>query len=313
MGEGCATRPLGAIDFGGTKTVVALVGQDGQVLRRVRFDTPPRPEPRALVARVGAAWDELCAGLGADALPAAAGLAAPGPADTARGLLLTAFDWGWRDVPLAAMVGERIGLPVRLENDVNVCCLAEMQFGVAAGVRDFAWIQLSTGVGGGLVCGGRPYPGAAGLAGEVGHMILEEGGPPCPCGRRGCLEALVSGPAIARRYAAAVGGAVRPDGARAVFAAAEAGDARAVAVLDAVARDLGRALALVVNLLNPALVVLGGGVMESLHARLPEIREEMRARVIGEANRAVRVERTGVGYDAALLGAAALSMAVGAG
>ncbi len=303
---GCGTRPLGAIDFGGTKTVVGLVGPDGQVLRRVRFDTPPRPVPEAMVARLGAAWDELCTGLGADERPIAAGLAAPGPSDSRRGLLLAAFDWEWREVPLAAMVGERIGLPVRLENDVNVCCLAEMRFGIAAGVRDFVWIQLSTGVGGGLVCDGRLYAGFAGLAGEVGHMIMQEDGPVCPCGRRGCLQALVSGPAIARRYAEAIGGGAPAGGARAVFEAADRADAGASAVVEAVARDLGRALAMVVNLLNPEMVVLGGGVMESLHTRLPAIRGAMTARVIGEANRRVRVERSGVGYDAALLGAAAL-------
>ena len=286
--------------------MVALVHPDGQVLRRVRFDTPPRPVPEAMVARLGAAWDELCAGIGADERPVAAGLAAPGPSDSHRGLLHAAFDWEWHDVPLAAMVGERIGLPVRLENDVNVCCLAEMRFGIARDVRDFAWIQLSTGVGGGLVCDGRLYAGFAGLAGEVGHMILEEEGPLCACGRRGCLQALVSGPAIARRHAEASGGAVPSGGARAVFEAADRGDAQATTVLDAVARDLGRALALVVNLLNPEMVVLGGGVMESLHTRLPAIRAAMTARVIGEANRRVRVERSGIGYDAALLGAAAL-------
>ena len=286
--------------------MVALVRPDGQVVRRVRFDTPPRPVPEAMVARLGAAWDELCTGLGADECPATVGLAAPGPSDSARGLVLAAFDWGWRDVPLAAMIGRRIGLPVVLENDVNVCCLAEMRFGVAEGVRDFAWIQVSTGVGGGLVCGGQVYGGSAGLAGEVGHMILAEDGPPCACGRRGCLQALVSGPAITRRYAEAIRGEVPAGGARAVFTAADQGDAHAEAVLQAVAGDLGRALALVVNLLNPAMVVLGGGVMESLHTRLGDIRDAMTARVIGEANRKVRVERSGVGYDAALLGAAAL-------
>lgn len=300
--------------------MVALVHPDGHVLQRLRFDTPPRPVPEAMVARLGAAWEELFAGLAPEDRPESVGLAAPGPSDSARGLLLTAFDWGWRDVPLAAMVAERIGLPVRLENDVNVCCLAEMRYGVAAGVRDFAWIQVSTGVGGGLVCGGQVYAGASGLAGEVGHLILEEDGPRCACGRRGCVQALVSGPAIVRRYAEAVrsgaaeGGATeggaQDGGAQAVFAAAEQGDRRAEAVLEAVAHDLGRALALTVNLLNPAMVVLGGGVMESLHTRLPAIRATMTSRVIGEANRRVRVERSGVGYDAALLGAAVLGGSV---
>jgi glucokinase len=275
------------------------------VLRRTRFETPPRPSPAAMVERICGAWAGLVADLPAEARPAGVGLAAPGPADADAGVLHQAFDWGWHDVPLASLVAAAIGLPVRLDNDVNVCALAEMRFGAAAGVRDLVWIQLSTGVGGALVCGGRLYAGAAGLAGEVGHMILEEDGPSCACGRRGCLQALVSGPAIARRHAEA-GGQARAGDARGVFAAAEAGEPAAGAVLDAVARDLGRALALVVNLLNPALVVLGGGVMDSLHPWLPAARAAMQARVIGEANRGVRVERSAVGYDAALLGAAVL-------
>jgi len=283
---------------------VAAVAADGRILRRARFETPPRPTPAQIVHRIAAAWSEVVEGLAAADRPAAAGLAAPGPADAPRGVLRQAFDWGWRDVPLAALTSAAIGVPVQLDNDVNACCLAEMRFGAAAGVQDFAWIQLSTGVGGGLVCAGRVYAGAAGLAGEVGHLVLEEDGPPCACGGRGCLQALVSGPAIARRYAERTGGA--PGAAPAVFAAAADGDPAAEEVLQAVARDLGRGLALVVNLLNPALLVLGGGVMESLQARLPAVRAALRARVIGQANREVAVRRSAVGYDAALLGAAVL-------
>ena len=294
---------LGAIDFGGTKTALAVVAPDGTILRRARLDTPARPSPPEMVGRLAGAWAELIAGLPSEEMPPAVGVAAPGP--VADGLLRQAFDWGWHDVPLAALLQAAIGAPVRMDNDVNACCLAELRYGVAVGVADFAWIQLSTGVGGGLVLGGEVYRGAAGLAGEVGHMVLDESGPPCACGRRGCLEALVSGPAIARRYAASGGrGGLSAAG---VFAAADAGEPAAEALCQTVARDLGRGLALVVNLLNPALVVLGGGVVTSLQRYLPAVRDALAARVIGEANREVAVRASGVGYDAALLGAALLS------
>jgi glucokinase len=305
------TAPLGAIDFGGTKTAVALVDAQGRVLRRLRLDTPARPTPEQAVEHLGRAWEALVADVPAADRPVRVGLTVPGPADAGAGIVRRAFDWGWRDVPLGALLARRLGLPVRLDNDVNACCLAEMRFGVAAGVRDFVWLQLSTGVGGAIVCGGQLHPGAAGLAGEVGHMVLEEGGPPCACGHRGCLEALVSGPAIARRYAeACAGGATPPPAggdAQGVFRAAQAGDTRAAAVLDGVARDLGRAVAFVANLLDPELVVLGGGVMESLHPWLPAIRRAALERMLEADHRRLRLERSGVGYDAALLGAALLA------
>ncbi len=293
----------GAIDFGGTKTAMALVAPDGRVGHRLRFWTPRQPDPDTMCDLIAQQWAALLAQSGGPEV-AGVGVAAPGPADAAAGILHQVFDWPWRDVPLAAVLSRRLGLPVRLDNDVNCCCQAEGRFGVARGVRDYAWIQVSTGVGGALCLGGQVYAGARGLAGEVGHLILDEGGPPCACGRRGCLQALVSGPALARRFHEAGGRA--GERAEAVFAAAGAGDPRARAVLAAAARDLGRGLAIVVNLLNPEMLVLGGGVMESFAPLLPAVRQAVRERVIGEANREVAVVRSGIGYDAALLGAAVL-------
>ncbi len=275
----------------------------GGVLRRAVFPTPPRPDPETVCRAVGAAWSALAAGLPAPLRPRRAGLAAPGPADPAAGLLHRAFDWGWHDVPLAALVGAAIGLRVRLENDVHCCALAELRFGAARGRTDLAWIQFSTGVGGAVVAGGRVLGGASGMAGEIGHVVLDEGGPPCPCGHRGCVEALCSGPAIARRHAAAGGPAGH---AAAAFGAAAAGDPRAAAVIAEVCRDVGRALAVVGNLLDPGLIVLGGGVTASLRQHLPAIEAEMRARLLAPDLRTCEVRPTALGADAALLGAAAL-------
>lgn len=298
-------RPVGAIDFGGTKTAVAVVDGVGALLRRAVFPTPPRPSPETMVRLLGAAWTELTSGLPAPLRPRRAGLAVPGPAEPASGLLRRAFDWGWQDVPLAEGVGAATGLRVRLENDVHCCALAELRFGAARGRSDFAWVQFSTGVGGGAVAGGRLLRGASGLAGEIGHVVLDEDGPPCPCGRRGCVEALCSGPAIARRHAAAGGAA---GDAAAVFGAAAAGDPRAQAVVAAVCRDVGRALAVVGNLLDPGLIVLGGGVTASLREHLPAIRTELRARLLAPHLRPCELRPTALGSDAALLGAAALAL-----
>ena len=294
---------VGAFDVGGTKTVLAVVAGDGRIVARRRLPTPRAPEVEAFCALLAKAWRHLVEEVGRPVR--AVGLAAPGPVDPRAGVLHQVFDWPWRDVPLAALLRERLGLPVVLDNDVNCCCLAERAWGAARGAGDFAWVQVSTGVGAGLVLGGELYQGAAGLAGEIGHVVLEEGGPACACGRRGCLQALVSGPAIARRWAERSGRSEAD--AREVFRLA-ARDREARAVVAEVARDLGRGLACLVNLLNPGLVVLGGGVMGSLAAYLPEVRAHVRARVIGEANQRVPVVATAVGYDAPLLGAAVLAL-----
>lgn len=149
-------RVLGAIDFGGTKTAMALVTPDGRIGPRLRFATPARPTPEVMCDLLAQKWHGLLGAAGAVAI-SGVGVAAPGPADAAEGILHQVFDWPWQDVQLAAELGLRLGLPVRLDNDVNCCCLAEMRFGAARQERDFAWIQVSTGVGGGLCLGGRIY------------------------------------------------------------------------------------------------------------------------------------------------------------
>lgn len=295
---------VGAIDLGGTKTVVAVVDAAGRVLRHRRLQTPSRPQPDALLALLTSELQALTA-----ELPriAAVGAALPGPVDGARGILHRAFDWDWHEVPVAQWLAHALGVPAAADNDVHCCCRAEQCFGVARGVDDFAWVQVSTGVGGALVLGGRLYGGAEGWAGEIGHIVLEEGGPRCACGRQGCLQALVSGPAIVRRYAAARAGDTPAGGAEAVFAAAARGERVAQELIAAVATDLGRGLAVLVTLLNPALVVLGGGVMASLRPYLGLVDAALRARVFGESNARVRLAATAVGYEAPLLGAAVLA------
>ena len=298
---------LGAIDFGGTKTVLALVAPGGSVLHRERVPTPPRPTPRDMADLLAERFQRLWTEAGRPPVRAL-GVAAPGPADPASAVLHRAFDWGWRDVPLGALLAERLGLPIRLDNDVNCCTLAEERFGAARGRRTFFWLQVSTGVGGGLVVDGRLHRGSGGMAGEIGHIVLEEDGPPCACGRRGCLEALVSGPAILRRYREAGGRAAHTQD---VFTAAAQGNEQAASLLSAVARDLGRAVAITVNLIDPELIVLGGGVITGFAAYLEATRAVARARVLRDVDTdpaaAVPLCCTTLGGDAALLGAAALA------
>ncbi|MGE5673230.1 MAG: ROK family protein [Mycobacterium leprae] len=294
----------GSVDFGGTKLMVGLVNQRGEVLARDTVPTPRDGGPavvaetaagllRGLAQRQGVALDQLV-GVGATV---------PGLADSRAGILRYAPAHGWRDVPFAQMLVDRLQLPVRIANDVNACALAEQRFGAGRGVANLLWLTISTGIGGGLVLNGQMYEGSGGVAGEVGHLVVEEGGPQCGCGHHGCLEAVAAGPAIARR-ARDLGLSV--DDAREVAVAARNGDPVAVQVMIDTATYLGRAIAFCWNLLDPDMVVLGGGVAQSLELMLPVILTVMQERTILLPERPPRIAKTELGYEAALIGAAAL-------
>jgi glucokinase len=190
-----------------------------------------------------------------------------------------------------------------MDNDVNCCALAEGHWGAAAGHGDFVWMQISTGVGGGLVSGGRIFRGAHGQAGEIGHIQIRRHGVRCACGRRGCLETCVSGPAILRRYRESGAEAARTED---VFAAAREGDRRAQQLLRGVADDLALAVDHVVNVVDPALVVLGGGVMAGFGPDLALVTASVASRARRSGTTPPPVVPTALGGDAALLGAAAL-------
>ncbi len=298
-------KVLGAMDVGGTKVAMGLVRPDGTILAQDRWATPRRPSPIELVTWLGGRWHGLRQAAGMPAVDGI-GLSAPGPVDRTGTLLHRVLDWGWRDVDLACLVAEATGCPVRMDNDVNCCAVAERLWGAAAGQDDFLWLQVSTGVGGGVVQNGRVYTGAHGQAGEIGHLRLRRSGALCTCGQRGCLETLISGPAIVRRYLAAGGAAERAED---VFAARAAGDGSAGTLLRSVARDLGSAIATAVSLMDPAMVVLGGGVMLGFGPLLAVTQAVLESRTTASRAPKVPVVLTTLGAEAALLGAAALAAA----
>jgi predicted NBD/HSP70 family sugar kinase len=175
----------------------------------------------------------------------------------------------WRNVPLRSMLEARLSLPVVVENDVNTLAMAERWFGAGAGVADFVVVTLGRGVGLGMVVDGRLYRGGRGAGGEFGHVTVEPDGPPCECGKRGCLEALVGEPGLRRRLREAVGRDLTlTDGA----ALARSGDPTARAVFSEAGRTLGLALAGVVNLLNPVRLIVGGEGVETLDLLMDSLR-----------------------------------------
>jgi glucokinase len=246
------TRYLG-LDVGGTNTKLAVLEDDGDrrdLLATATIPTGPG-EPADALARLAAAAGELVAASGP---VAAAGVGLPGLFDEASGrvVLLPNLPGAWTGREVAGPLAGRLGVPVALINDARAFTLAESRLGAAAGCPTVVCLTLGTGVGGGVVVDGRLRFGPSGRAGELGHQVIEVGGPPCGCGNRGCVEAFAAGAALCR-----LGGRDSPE---AVFAAAAAGDARAAAAVAAVVGRLAVGIANLVTVLWPERVVVGGGV-----------------------------------------------------
>lgn len=288
------------VDLGGTKLLGALVAPDGQLLAGVRHTTPAVGGPAAVFRAIRAAIEELLQQAGGRPL-AGIGLGIPGLLDRERGVALLSSNLGWRGVPvLPEFAG--YGLPVAVDNDVRCHTLGELYFGAGRGCTDFALLTLGTGIGSGLVLGGRLYRGAGGMAGEIGHVTVEPGGPLCSCGKRGCLEALASGRSITRR-ALEVGVA---GSALELFDRAAAGEPQALALVDAVARDLGRGISLYANLLDLQRMIIGGGVATTGEILLAPLRRYVEEETMPGLRGRCAIVAAALGEAAGAVGAASL-------
>ena len=253
------TEPVLALDLGGTQLRTALVLPDGTLVAR-----RSEPTPRAADAMVEAVVHALrAAAAAADGAglgkPVALGISAPGPLDPWQGVLIDPPNldralWGF---PLAARLGEALGVAAFLERDTQIAALAEGEFGAARGVRDYVYLTVSTGIGGGVVIDNRLMRGPDGLAGELGHMPVDLDGPLCGCGARGHLEATSSGTGIAR---AANEQGLGDLSAAQVAALEDAGDATAAKIMDYARRSFAAAVVSIVDVFNPTRVVVGGGI-----------------------------------------------------
>ena len=288
-------RPLTVrlgLDLGGTNIKCAVVADGPRVLATDTCANGAADGPDAVLARIAELGRATAAPYGE---PVTAGLALPGHFDAERGtgVLLPNLLGDWVGRPIAGPVGERLGLPVTLVNDVRALTLAELRVGAGRGARDLVCIALGTGVGGGVVIGGRLHLGR-GHAGEIGHTTVDPDGPPCGCGNRGCLDRMAGADAIA----AAAG---QPS----VTAAAEAawaGDATARAAFAQAGEYVGRVLAGAVVLLWPERIVVGGGVADAGDLLLEPLRAELRLRAAVAPE--VPVARAELGPYAGAVGAA---------
>lgn len=278
------------IDLGGTKTVLAVGDRAGRLRGSRRVATQPTRDPERDLARLFGEADALLgeSGSGADAIEAV-GVAAPGPIDRETGSVLSPPNLpGWGRVAIAAAAQDHFGVPAIVENDANAAALAEWSFGAGQGVRDLVYLTMSTGVGAGLVLGGRLHRGASGNAGELGHIAIERDGRACACGQRGCLEAYVGGAAWTARLrrevpedarCLALAGAreeIRPEH---LLAAAREGDAHARGEVDAFIDHLAEGLAMTITAFSPAVIVLGTIVTAGADLMLAPLRARVAERV----------------------------------
>jgi glucokinase len=302
------------IDLGGTELRVGVVAGDGSVLARETTPTDVAAGSAAAVRTMA----EMVRSVATGAAPVAIGLCAPGPLDAERGVLLTPPTLpGWDGAALTGPLAELTGLPVTLDNDGHAAAYGEWRHGAGRGMDDFVYITVSTGIGGGVVSGGRLLRGRLGLAGHVGHMTVSDTSEPCACGNRGCWEALASGTALGRAARAALRersgsliaacAGTAPVTARHVGQAAAQGDALAQQLLHAEARWLGIGIVNLLHLFSPRRVVVGGGVSALFDLLEPGIREVIQKRALPHF-RAVDLARAELGDAAGMVGAACLAL-----
>jgi glucokinase len=312
-----APRFVIGVDLGGTKLAGGLVDQHLRVHNRVQGPVDAR-DPLALLDSVQNAVQELINEAPGEV--AAVGFGIPSLMDRRTGTSVPAIDLPLANLPFEALMADRLDLPVAVDNDGNAAALAEHRAGAAVGVDHVLLLLIGTGIGGGLILDGQLYTGWVGSGAELGHMVIALDGPPCQgnCPNNGCLQTMASGTALAREARQIA--AERPDtelgralsagreiDGRLVTELAHDGDSAALAVLELIARRLGVALSSYVNIFNPELIVLGGGVMAAGEMILEPVRGEIARRALPPSRDNVRVVPAYFGPEASMIGAAALA------
>lgn len=305
------------VDVGGTTTKGGLVTPEGRIVDRAEWPTDATAGTRAIIG-VATALSERAARTGLTVI--GLGIGAAGFVDAERGAITFSPNIDYDEPEIGRALARQLPYPVFVDNDANAAAWGERMFGAARGRDDVVMLTLGTGLGAGFVVGGRVLRGATGAAAELGHTIVDPGGPACPCGLQGCLEQLVSGNAIARlgREAARqhpdslmveLAGSIEAISARSVSEAAQRGDAEAGGILRQAGRALGIGLSNVVNIFDPAVIVLGGAVVHAGDPLLGPARDQMNAMLAAQGRRPQRLVVAELRNDAGLIGAAALALA----
>ena len=305
-----------AVDVDVDRVTTAALPLGGQLLAQRVVPVAGTVQSAGAVARAiaceVAAVIELVGTLSPGAWPVGVGVSIPGTVRTADGIVEVAPNLQWWNVPLAAMLTDLLtdllpaGLPVALANDADLGVLAEHLRGAATDAVDVVYLNGKVGVGAGIIIDGRPLGGAGGLAGEIGHTVLDPAGPPCHCGGRGCVENYIGETALL--HLAGRSGAPSAESTAAVLAAAEAGDPAALEGVNRVADSLGSVLANLVNMLNPRVIVLGGALRDVFRVAPSGVLAALDLQAMNAARRMVEIRISGLEGDSSLVGAGELAL-----
>ena len=289
--------------MGGTTVKAALLDSDGREYGRSEQPTPRQVGPDAIVATIIDAIVELRRHVPEAGRLRAVGLVVPGVVDAQRGIAVYATNLGWRDLPIRQIVGEAIGLPVILDHDVRAAGLAELELGAGRGSHEMLVVALGTDIAAAVITRGQLATGATGMAGELGHLPVFPDGEWCACGQRGCTETYASGAALSRRYSAVSGisGVTAND----VLSRASAGDDLAQRIFSDAVTALGRALVDYVLIMDPEVIIIGGGLVASGAVLLDPLTREVQGGLAWRSAPTISAGRFGA--DAGRRGAALLA------
>ena len=307
------------LDVGGTTFKAGVVNEKGEILTKDAMPTGIERPYQEIIADMAA----LCKKVAADAGVAmediaSIGVGVPGMFDNKTGRIPFCTNLGWHDIPYVEEMKKHLDTPVYGDNDATVAGLAESIAGVSAGIDSSVFITLGTGVGGGIIIGGRPYSGAHGVGSEIGHIILKMDGEECTCGNYGCFERYASATAIIREAKKAVcehpescimakcGGDGEKINAKIVIDAAKEGDETGKKVFDGYVRALAHGIVSIINMIDPEVIVLGGGVSAAGEFLLDAVREAVKPIVFFKTMPYARIELAQLGNDAGIIGAAML-------
>jgi glucokinase len=317
-------RWIVGVDLGGTNIVVGLLPiEGGEVLGLRLLPTESQRGPKFVVDRIvqmveGAIADVLAEHGGRRNAIAGVGIGSPGPLNRAAGMVINTPNLGWRNFPLRDLIANAVDLPATLDNDANCATYGEWWLGAGRGKDSLVGLTLGTGIGGGIVLGGQIYHGISDVAGEIGHMTIDSNGRRCKCGNYGCLEAYASGPAIALRavegietgaetvLSEMVNGRLEDITAATVYEGVVLGDAYATEVMKDTAKFLGAGIANIINILNPEMVVIAGGVTRAGDHLFTPLRAEVRRRAFKSAEERCEIVSGVLPGTAGVVGAAAV-------
>ncbi len=285
------------VDLGGTNLRVALISNEGKVIRRKSIKTEVDRGTDFIIEKMTRLIEDISSGEKITGV----GIGAPGPLDSEKGIIMSPPNLpDWNNIPITSVISNKLGVPVKLENDANVAGLAEGLIGAGKGYKRVFYITVSTGVGGGFILNGRIFKGAQGCAGEIGNMIIQPGGNKHSSLNPGSLEALASGTAIGREGNVKLG----VNGAKEVFHLAQLGNKIANQIINESLEALAIGMANISHTINPDIFILGGGVMEAAKEYMPTLRNKVSQFLYPQIAEGLKIELAKLGDDAGIIGAA---------